>query len=104
MTTADTSRMTGSTVIDRDGERVGKAADVVYDDRDLQPAWLIVEYGTLRKHHTAVPFDRLYLSDAGDVVVESGRDAVRNAPRIGGAPLLPDDEAALDTYYHGSRR
>jgi hypothetical protein len=104
MALADTSNITGSSVIDRDGERVGKASDVIYDDRDLQPRWLVVEFGSLRKHHTAVPFDRLYMSDSGDVVVESDRDAIHHAPRIAGAPLLPSDEVELETYFHGGRR
>jgi uncharacterized protein YrrD len=101
---ADSARITGAAVIDREGEKVGTATDIIFDDVDLQPRWVVVRYGTLRHHHTAVPFDRLYVAEGGDVVVESDRDAVMQAPRVGrGAPLSPDEESSLESYFHASR-
>ena len=50
----DSGKITGSAVIDRDGAQIGTATDVIFDDVDLQPRWLVVRYGSLRHHHTAV--------------------------------------------------
>lgn len=100
----DLSNITGSTVVDRDGQRVGVATDVIYDETDLSPRWVVVRYGTLRHHHTAVPFDRLYLTESGDVALEPDKAAVMQAPRIKGAPLTRDEEAALASYYQLASR
>lgn len=100
MHTTDTAGFTGSTVIDRDGERIGTATDVVFNDRDMQPRWLVVQYGTLRRRHTAVPFDRLYVTEDGEIALEPDRAAVLAAPRVGkGAPLSPEEEASLREYF-----
>jgi len=100
----DTSSITGSTVVDRHGERVGVATDVIYDDTDLSPRWVVVRYGTLRHHHTAVPFDRLYLTESGEVALEPDKPSVMQAPRIKGAPLTRDEEAALGSYFQLAAR
>jgi uncharacterized protein YrrD len=105
MSHSDSGKITGSAVIDRDGDRVGTATDVIFDDVDLTPRWVVVRYGTVRHHHTAVPFDRMYLTDDGEVVVEPDRSAVYQAPRVGkGAPLTPDEEASLESYFQLSSR
>jgi uncharacterized protein YrrD len=97
---ADSGKITGSSVIDRDGAQIGTATDVIFDDVDLQPRWLVVRYGGLRHHHTAVPFDRTYVAEDGSVVAEPGKEAVMHAPRVGkGAPLSPDEEASLVDYF-----
>jgi uncharacterized protein YrrD len=101
MRPTDSASITGSAVIDRDGDRVGTATDVIFDDLDLQPRWLVVRYGTLRHHHTAVPFDRLYMTEEGDVALEPDRDTILHAPRVGkGAPLTSDEENSLEAYFH----
>ena len=98
---SDSGKITGSAVIDRDGTQIGTATDVIFDDIDLQPRWLVVRYGSLRHHHTAVPFDRTYVTEEGSVVAEPGREVVMHAPRVGkGAPLSPDEEAQLESYFH----
>ena len=100
MRPTDSGKITGSSVIDRDGAQIGTATDVIFDDVDLQPRWLVVRYGGLRHHHTAVPFDRTYVTDAGDVVAEPGREVVIHAPRVGkGAPLSPEEESSLEEYF-----
>jgi uncharacterized protein YrrD len=101
----DSGKITGSAVIDRDGAPIGTATDVIFDDVDLQPRWLVVRYGSLRHHHTAVPFDRTYVSEDGAVVAEPGRDVVMQAPRVGkGAPLSPAEETDLESYFHVAHR
>jgi len=103
MRPTDSASITGSDVIDRDGDRIGTATDVIFDDSDLQPRWLVVRYGTLRHHHTAVPFERLYMTETGEVALEPDRDTVLHAPRVGkGAPLTAEEESSLEAYFHSS--
>jgi hypothetical protein len=103
MRPTDTASITGSTVIDRDGDRVGTATDVIYDDVDLAPRWLVVRYGTLRHHHTAIPFDRLYMTEDGEVALEPDRATVTHAPRVGkGGPLTADEVRSLEAYFHSA--
>ena len=100
---SETGKITGSAVIDAEGASIGTATDVIFDDVDLQPRWLVVRYGSLVHHHTAVPYERTYLSDDGSVVAEPGREVVMHAPRVGkGAPLTPEEEADLESYFHVS--
>lgn len=99
MSTTDRAQITGSTVIDCHGDRVGKASDVVFDDYTMEPTWVLVEYGTLVKHRTAVPFDRLYVGETGDVVLESERASVKEAPRVHGVPLSIEESEDLQRYY-----
>jgi uncharacterized protein YrrD len=102
---ADSGKITGSSVIDTEGAAIGTATDVIFDDVDLQPRWLVVRYGGLRHHHTAVPFDRTYVAEDGAVVAEPGREVVLHAPRVGkGAPLSPEEESELEAYFHVSHR
>jgi uncharacterized protein YrrD len=97
---SDSGKITGSAVVDRDGSQIGTATDVIFDDVDLQPRWLVIRYGSLRHHHTAIPFDRTYVTDDGSVVAEPGREVVLHAPRVGrGAPLSPEEEADLESYF-----
>jgi uncharacterized protein YrrD len=98
----DTGNLTGSMVVDRDGDRIGTATDVIFDDVDLEPRWLVVRYGTLRHHHTAVPFDRLYVTETGEVALEPDREAIKLAPRVKGAPLSPDEVSSLEAYFHAA--
>jgi hypothetical protein len=101
---SDSGKITGSTVVDPEGGTIGTATDVIFDDIDLQPRWLVVRYGSLRHHHTAIPYDRTYVSDDGSVVAEPGREIVMHAPRVGkGAPLSPEEEADLESYFHVAR-
>jgi sporulation protein YlmC with PRC-barrel domain len=98
----ENSSITGSVVVDCHGSRVGKATDVLFDDYTMQPTWVVVDYGTVLKHRTAVPYDRIYVGETGEIVLESDKDTVKEAPRVHGAPLSTDESTALERYYHGS--
>ncbi|HEX7094263.1 MAG TPA: PRC-barrel domain-containing protein [Acidimicrobiales bacterium] len=95
----DFATITGSPVVDRDGERVGTATDVIYDDTDLRPRWVVVRYGSLRHRYTAVPFDRLYVTQDGEVATEPDKTAILQAPRVKGAPLSREEENELARYF-----
>jgi hypothetical protein len=97
-------RMNGATVVDRDGEKIGTVVDVVLNGSDLTPRWVVIRYGTFRGHFTAVPHDRVYRNEAGDLVVESDRSAVLQAPRIRKPSLLSvDEERSLESYFNLAR-
>jgi sporulation protein YlmC with PRC-barrel domain len=99
MSTTDRAQITGSTVIDCYGDRVGKASDVVFDDYTMEPTWVLVEYGGIMKHRTAVPYERLYVGESGDVVLESDKSSVKDAPRVHGVPLSLEESEELRQYY-----
>src|SRR5262245_50287058 len=55
----------GTKVVDSQGHAVGKVADVLYDDRTLQPRWVAINLGMLHRHQPLVPLQQPYVSDDG---------------------------------------
>lgn len=70
----------GSTVLDRQGEPIGTVKDVVFEETDMTPSWLVVKPGPFRAQHY-VPARNSYRTAGDDVVVPYDRDVVRHAPK-----------------------
>jgi hypothetical protein len=88
----------GRTVVDRDGDKIGKFDELYLDDSD-RPAWAAVTTGLFGMRQTFVP-----LSEAradGDVLqVPFGRDMVKDAPSVDpDAQLSPEEEDLLYRHY-----
>jgi stress response protein YsnF len=88
----------GRTVVDRDGDKIGKFEELYLDESD-RPAWAAVTTGLFGMRQTFVP-----LSDAqaeGDVLrVPYGKEMVKDAPRIDpDSQLDPEEEAVLYRHY-----
>jgi stress response protein YsnF len=88
----------GRTVVDRDGDKIGKFDELYLDDSD-RPAWAAVTTGLLGMRQTFVP-----LSEAradGDVLqVPFGKDMVTDAPSVDpDAQLSPEEEDLLYRHY-----
>jgi hypothetical protein len=88
----------GRTVVDRDGEKIGRFDELYLDESD-QPAWAAVTTGLFGMRQSLVP-----LSEAradGDVLqVPFGKDMVKAAPNIDPDERLdPDEEARLYRHY-----
>jgi stress response protein YsnF len=88
----------GSTVVDRDGDKIG-ALKELYLDQDDRPAWGAVDTGLFGLRQTFVP-----LADArpveGGVQVPFANDHVRDAPSIDpDAQLNADEERRLYRHY-----
>jgi stress response protein YsnF len=88
----------GRTVVDRDGDKIGKFDELYLDDAD-RPAWAAVTTGLFGMRQTFVP-----LSEAradGDVLqVPFGKDMVKDAPNVDpDTQLSPDEEDLLYRHY-----
>jgi hypothetical protein len=88
----------GRTVVDRDGDKIGKFDELYLDDDD-RPAWAAVTTGLFGMRQTFVP-----LSEAradGDVLqVPFGKDMVKDAPSVDpDAQLSPEEEDLLYRHY-----
>lgn len=89
----------GHDLVDRDNHKVGKVTDVIYDDQEDRPEWLVVDPGPVSAERV-VPLDRAYTSENGNIVVPYDKQQVRHAPK---APLdhvlTPDRVEQLDAHY-----
>jgi hypothetical protein len=88
----------GRTVVDRDGDKIGKFDELYLDDAD-NPAWAAVTTGLFGMRQTFVP-----LSEAradGDVLqVPFGKDVVKDAPNVDpDTQLSPEEENLLYRHY-----
>ena len=99
ISTDDMSRVTGSTVVDNDGDRIGTAGEVYVDDTSGQPEWVTVNTGLFGTAHSFVPLAQADLSGSG-LRVPYDKKRVKDAPRLGDSGhLTPQEEDELYRYY-----
>ena len=86
----------GRTLVDRDGAEIGACTAVFTDDATRLTEWVCSEV-----EGTAVFIPAVGATESGgDVQVAVSRDDVANAPTVGGAERISDDEeAALYRHY-----
>ncbi len=92
----------GHEVIDDDLNTVGVITDVLYDDGENEPKWLVVKPGLLQSERF-VPIEGSYESAAGNVVVPFDKQWVKAAPKASGDHVLTADiehEAAAHYDLH----
>jgi sporulation protein YlmC with PRC-barrel domain len=89
----------GKTIVDRDGEKIGKLQDVYVDVETDEPQFATVKEGFIGRHLTFVPLGEIKV--APDVLqVGVSKEQVKQAPNIEqhGEELSQADESAL--YHH----
>jgi len=92
--------LTGHEVVDVDGDKIGKVADVIYATATEEPAYVRLDVGMLKNHHVLVPLDAAYRSEAGDLVVPYSKDLVKHAPKVDMPVALTTHlEQDLQQYY-----
>lgn len=97
---SDVQGLSGHHVLDNSGQKVGKVADVLFDEATSKPRWVLVDMGRLVHHKTAVPLHEAYLSSEGDLVVSFPKDEVKRAPRIDANTVLSHvEERHLMEHY-----
>jgi uncharacterized protein (TIGR02271 family) len=89
----------GRTLVDPQGDKIGKVEEIYLDTQTEQPEWALVHTGLLGKKSHFVP-----LRDAGakgeDVRVPFDKDAVKDAPSIDPeGELSQEEEARLYSHY-----
>ena len=89
----------GKTLVDRDGQKIGKLQDVYVDVETDEPMFGTVKEGLIRRHLTFVPLAGLTFGP-DDLQMAVTREQVKSAPNIElhGDELSRADESAL--YHH----
>jgi sporulation protein YlmC with PRC-barrel domain len=89
----------GKTLLDRDGEKIGKLEDVYVDVETDEPRFATVKEGVIGRHLTFVPLGGIRIGP-DDLQVPVTKAQVRSAPDIDlhGEELSQAGESAL--YHH----
>src|SRR5665213_1435842 len=90
----------GREVKDRNGEDIGKVADLLVDDREGKVRFLLVEHGGFLgfgETKSLIPVDAVTKITEDDVVVDQSRERVAAAP--GYDPDLVDDRTYHSSLY-----
>jgi uncharacterized protein (TIGR02271 family) len=90
----------GSTLYDRDGDKVGTIGHVYYDDDTDQPKWLTVNTGFFGTNESFVPLQGAENTDGGSVTVAYDKSTIKDAPSVADdGRLSPQDEERLYRHY-----
>jgi stress response protein YsnF len=89
----------GRTVVDRNGDRIGRFDELYLDERD-QPAWAAIRTGFLGLQHSLVPLTDM--RPAGeDLEVPYDRQRIKDAPAVEASEQVPDDDAERLRRHYG---
>ncbi|MCW2682412.1 MAG: uncharacterized protein JWP33_325 [Blastococcus sp.] len=94
----EVSASIGSTAYDTDGGKIGTVEHFFVDDRTGAPSWVAVTTGLFGTKHSIVPARDATFADGG-LRVPVTADAVKNAPRLTGDHLSPEEEDTLRRHY-----
>jgi uncharacterized protein (TIGR02271 family) len=89
----------GRTLVDRDGDKIGKIEDVYLDRSSGEPEWVAVKTGLFGSNLSFVPI-RDASTDGDDVRVSHEKDLVKDAPNVeADGELSPEEERRLYKHY-----
>jgi uncharacterized protein (TIGR02271 family) len=89
----------GRTVVDRDGDKIGKLDEVYLDEQTGRPEWALVNTGMFGTKSSFVPLAGA-AADGDDVRVQFEKAQVKDAPNVDqGQELTQDEESALYSHY-----
>ena len=89
----------GRTVVDRDGEKIGKLDEVYLDEHTGRPEWALVNTGLFGSRSSFVPLANAAPSGE-DVRVAVEKEQVKSAPSVDeGQELSQQEEAELYSHY-----
>ena len=71
----------GQTVLDREGEKIGKIEEIFLVEETGRPEWGLVKLGRIKGHATLVPLTRARLVGKG-IDIPFGKDVVSDAPQV----------------------
>ena len=86
----------GQTVLDRDGEKIGKIEEVFLVEETGRPEWGLVKMGRIKGRATLVPLTRAHFVKDG-VKVHVDKDVISNAPEID--PDSDPSQEQVDALY-----
>ena len=89
----------GRTLVDRDGDKIGKIQDVYLDRSSGEPEWIAVKTGLFGSNVSFVPVHHATL-DGEDVRVGYEKHLVKDAPNVDpDGELSPEEERRLYQHY-----
>ena len=71
----------GQTVLDREGDKIGKIEEIFLVEETGRPEWALVKVGRLKGHTTLVPLTRARPSAKG-IAVHVPKDTIAGAPEV----------------------
>jgi uncharacterized protein (TIGR02271 family) len=98
-TMEDIQAWRGRTLVDRDGDKIGKIEDVYLDRSSGEPEWIAVKTGLLGSNVSFVPIHEAS-PDGDDIRVGHEKGLVKDAPNIDpDGELSPEEERRLYQHY-----
>jgi uncharacterized protein (TIGR02271 family) len=98
-TLQDIETWRGRTLVDRDGDKIGKIEDVYLDRSTGEPEWVAVKTGLFGSNVSFVPI-RDASPDGDDLRVAYEKDQVKDAPNVDpDGELSPEEERRLYQHY-----
>jgi uncharacterized protein (TIGR02271 family) len=91
--------LTGGTVVEQDGSKIGKVGQIYLDDQTGEPEWVTVSTGLFGSSESFIPLAQAEVAGE-EIRVPYAKDKVKGAPRIDAdGDLSQDQEAELYSYY-----
>src|SRR3954468_16235787 len=98
-TMQDIQTWRGRTLVDRDGDKIGKIEDVYLDRSSGEPEWVAVKTGVFGSNVSFVPIADAS-PDGDDIRVGHEKDLVKDAPNVDAdGELSPEEERRLYQHY-----
>jgi uncharacterized protein (TIGR02271 family) len=89
----------GHTMVDKDGDNIGKIQEIYVDERTEKPEWALVHTGLFGSKSSFVPLAAAMPSNGG-ICVPYEKGQVKDAPKIeADQALSQDEEATLYRHY-----
>ncbi len=88
----------GQTLLDRQGEKIGKIEEIFLVEETGRPEWALVKVGRLKSHKTLVPLTSAQPVDDG-IKIGYGKDVVDDAPQVD-PDDQPSDQEVSAVYGH----
>jgi uncharacterized protein (TIGR02271 family) len=99
MTEFDVNALSGTTVVDTGGNKIGKVGQVYLDDQTGQPEWVTVKTGLFGTKESFVPL-ALAQHDGGQLTVRATKDQVSGAPQVDeDGHISQQEENEIYRYY-----
>lgn len=100
ITNENAELLVGRTLVDSDGDKIGKVADIYLDEATEKPEWMAVSTGWFGNNISFVPLkDMQFTDDDSDVVAPYWKQQVKDAPNCADDGSLSQVEEA-ELYRH----
>ena len=96
----DVAALSGATVRDTAGEKIGKVAQVYLDDQTGQPEWVTVRTGLFGGKESFVPLSAARV-EGDELVVDASKEKVSGAPQVDEDGHISEQEEAEIYRYYG---